>query len=144
MNITYGSAGTEDIAPLYALCRQLIEDYENLELIDLDNVLGWVRRKLETCITDYTVIYADGIKAGYYHFYTNADGKFELDDLYIFPEFQGRGIGSMAIGKCCASVNEPVMLYVFAKNQRAVSLYQRLGFSIVKTINDSRYIMERN
>ncbi len=42
---------------------------------------------------------------------------------------------------CCASVNKPVMLYVFIKNERAISLYERLGFEVSKTINDSRYIM---
>ena len=34
-------------------------------------------------------------------------------------------------------------LYVFIKNQRAVSLYQRLDFEIVRTVNNSRYIMKK-
>ena len=66
---------------------------------------------------------------------------YELDDLYLFPEFQNKGIGSMVIKKCCLAVNEPVMLYVFVRNDRAVTLYKRLGFEIIKTINESRYIM---
>lgn len=36
------------------------------------------------------------------------------------------------------------MLYVFSKNQGAVSLYKRLGFEIIKTVNSSRYIMRRD
>lgn len=144
MQITYQTATVEDIGPIYAFCKQLIEDYEQLDTIDLPKVLQWVRRKIETQIDQYSVIYADGQKAGYYRFYQNEDGAFEIDDLYIFAPFQNRGIGSGVIGKCCAAVNAPVMLYVFIRNTRAVALYERLGFAVTQTIGSSRYIMKRS
>lgn len=34
MKITYKSANTEDIEPIYEFCEQLIQKYECLELID--------------------------------------------------------------------------------------------------------------
>ena len=92
MELTYKSAKAEDIEPVYALCKALIEKYEQPETVDLPKVLRWVRHKIETSIGEYTVVCADGRKAGYYHFYKNEDGMFELDDLYVFPEFQNRGI----------------------------------------------------
>ena len=121
MNITYEKAKIEDIEPIYELCKQLILDYEDLEKIDVSKVLDWVREKIESSIEQYTVIYADDRKAGYYHFYKNEDGQYEIDDLYIFSEFQNKGLGSKLIAKCCQSVNEPIMLYVFIKNNRAVT-----------------------
>ena len=141
MEIAYKQATKADIGTIFDLCNQLILDYENLDSIDYPRVIQWVRQKIETSILEYTAIYADGQKAGYYHFFKNEDGQFELDDLYVFPEFQNKGIGSEVIRKCCASVNAPVMLYVFTKNQRAVSLYRRLGFVITETVHSSRYIM---
>lgn len=144
MVITYQQATPEDIAPIYELCKQLIYTYENLEAIDVHKVMNWVQRKIESSICQYTAVYANGQKAGYYHFYQNEDGQFELDDLYVFPQFQNQGIGTAIIEKCCASVASPVMLYVFIKNHRAVALYQRLGFTMIKTVNDSRYIMQKN
>lgn len=143
MEITYCNATAEDIEPIYILCRQLIDSYENLEAIDYPKVLQWVRRKIEKSIDEYTVIEADGQKAGYFRFCQNGDGLHEIDDLYVFPAFQNRGIGSAVIEKCCRSCREDVMLYVFSKNTRAVSLYQRLGFEIVETVRNSRYIMKR-
>lgn len=143
MKLIYKPAAAEDIEPVFALCKNLIEQYENPESIDLPKVLRWVRRKLETAIGEYTVIYLENQKAGYCHFYKNEDGQYELDDLYVFPEFQNRGIGTAVIKHCCASVQAPVMLYVFIRNTGAVALYERLGFTVVETVHGSRYIMQR-
>ena len=67
----------------------------------------------------------------------------EIDDLYIFPEFQNQGIGTAVIRKCCES-RLPVMLYVFTRNTGAFALYRRLGFRVTETIGNSRCIMVRN
>ena len=144
MNITYDKATNADIEPIYQLCKQLIDDYENVKKIDYDKVLQWVHKKIENSIDEYTVVSVDNKKAGYYHFYKNEDWEYELDDLYIFSEYQNQGIGSEIIKKCCYLIDEPVQLYVFIKNQRAVSLYKRHGFEIIETLNNSRYIMRRD
>ena len=143
MELTYCSAAAQDIEPIFDLCRQLIDAYEDLESIDYPRVLKWVHRKIETSIGKYTAVFADGQKAGYYHFFQNEDGVFELDDLYIFPAFQNQGIGTAVIQKCCDSVKEPVMLYVFTGNRGAVSLYQRLGFEITERVSKSRCVMKK-
>lgn len=141
MNITFEKAAKDDIEPIYELCRQLIGKYERLETIDYPQVMNWVRRKIESSVDEYTAVYVNGVKAAYYHFYKNENAQFEIDDLYVFPEFRNKGIGSEIVKRCCMSVNEPVILYVFIGNERAVSLYKRLGFTIIETIGDSRYIM---
>ena len=143
MDITYDKARNSDIEPIYQLCKQLIDDYENVNNIDYDKVLQWVHKKIENSIDEYTVVSVDNKKAGYYHFYKNEDGEYELDDLYIFAEYQNQGIGSEIIKKCCNSIDAPIILYVFIENQRAVSLYKRHGFEIIETLNNSRYIMRR-
>ena len=143
MRLSYSPAQPEDIDKIYLLCKSLIQQYEQLDAIDLPKVLRWVRQKLETSIGEYVVIHADGQKAGYYHFYRNEDGLLELDDLYLFPPFQNQGIGTAVIQKCCASSTEPILLYVFARNTRAVALYERLGFQITATVHQTRYIMKR-
>ena len=144
MELVQKPATKEDIDVIFQLCRQLIEDYERPESIDYPKVLAWVQKKLEDSVGEYTAVYVNGQKAGFYHFFRNEEGLFELDDLYIFPEFQNRGIGTQIIGQCCARVREPVMLYVFIRNSGAVRLYRRLGFQVTQTIHGSRYIMLRN
>ena len=143
MKLTYQNATVEDIQPIFCLCKGLIDAYEDLGSIDYPGVLQWVYRKIEASIGEYTTVLIDGQTAGYYHFYRNEDGIYELDDLYILPGFQNRGIGTAVIRSCCESVREPVMLYVFAGNEGAIALYQRLGFEITETVHESRYIMRR-
>lgn len=142
MRLSYQLALPEDVDTIFRFNKDLIDRYENIQDISYDGVLGWVRRKIEKAIHTYTRIYADGVHVGFYRFVANEE-KMELDDLYIFPEFQSRGIGTCVIEKCCVETEKPVMLYVFIRNTGAWKLYQRLGFEIRENIRGSRYIMVR-
>ena len=104
---------------------------EPLFYIKYPKVLAWVRRKIEENIAEYRRILRDGIHVGYYRLAPDDDGR-ELDDLYIFPEFQNRGIGTAVIRQCCAQ--GPVNLYVFTKNTGALALYRRLGFREIRQV----------
>lgn len=142
MKLQFAPATECDIERIYASNKELIDTYEDIENIDYEKVLKWVYKKIETCIEEYVAVSLKGKKVGYYHFYPS-EGKMELDDLYIFPEFRSKGIGSAIIQKCMEESNSTIFLYVFAKNVRAIALYEKLGFKIVKNIKDTRYIMER-
>ena len=143
MNLTFAPAEKPDINAIYSFSKALIDEYEDLQSIDYEKVLAWVRRKIENHIGEYACIFRDGQKAGFYHL-SSADGMMEIDDLYIFPEFRCQGIGTAVIEKCCAETELPVMLYVFTRNTGAFSLYERLGFRVTETIGQSRCIMVKN
>lgn len=142
MELSFKAATHQDAEQIFRLNKELIDRYEDLQSIPYEEVLNWVRRKIEKNIHSYTRIYADEAHVGFYRFVPNGD-KMELDDLYVFSEYQGRGIGRRVIEKCCTETNLPVMLYVFIRNTGAWKLYQRLGFEIRETVHDSRYIMVR-
>lgn len=142
MKLSYTCATEEDIEAVFSFCRELILSYEDLEHIDLDAVLAWVRRKLAKQIGEYTCVWQNGEKVGYFHF-TPSQGEMELDDLYLFPAYRGQGIGTAVLEHCLASTKLPVFLYVFCRNTRAVALYERMGFAVVQTIPNSRYRMRR-
>lgn len=142
MELKFERASGADVEAIFALSKALIDQYEDVESIDYDKVLQWVRRKIDTQIGEYQRVLMDGDLAGYVHFHLDGE-RMELDDLYILPEYRGRGIGTAVVEKCCAETEKPVYLYVFRRNEGAVRLYRRLGFEIVQEVGSSRYIMQR-
>ena len=142
MKLEYTVAQNEDIEVIFSMSRELIDSYEDTGSIDYDKVIQWMRSKIEQHIGDYVCVFADGKKAGYYRF-CPFDGRMELDDLYVLPEYRGKGIGSSVIRRCCGPTDLPVFLYVFSANRRAIALYERMGFQITQRVSPTRYIMER-
>lgn len=143
MNLNYQLATNQDIEMIYELNRALIDQYETIEAINYEYVLKWVRHKIETHINNYQVIWYEGKKVGYFYFHEE-DGQFELDDLYIFEEYQSQGIGSEVLTHCveyAKQQNQNIFLYVFAQNKGAIKLYQKFEFKIIEKIKKTRYIM---
>ena len=141
MSLNYEVATADDIDLIYEFNEFLIESYEDLQNIEFDKVLSWVRRKIETHINEYRRIIYNGELVGYFRFYQDGD-RMELDDLYIFPDYRNQQIGTRVVEKCLSETNLPVYLYVFIKNSKAVALYERLGFHVIETIKNTRYIMQ--
>ncbi len=140
MKLQFKPAQKSDIDIIFSLNKELIDTYENVKSIEYGKVLEWVYKKIEEHINEYMCIIVDNQKAGYYYFHQINEGM-EIDDLYIFPEFQNKGIGTAIIKKCCSETCKPVYLYVFSGNKKAIALYEKLGFRIIKEIRDTRYLM---
>ena len=140
--LTYETARAEDVERLFALEKGLIDAYEDRESIDYEKVLGWVERKLEKQVGEFTRVLRDGELVGYYHL-TPSGEKWELDDLFVLPGYQGQGIGTAVLERCFAQAEGPIFLYVFVRNTGAVRLYERMGFRVTERVGKTRYIMER-
>ncbi|WP_367270325.1 GNAT family N-acetyltransferase [uncultured Lactobacillus sp.] len=52
----------------------------------------------------------------------------ELTYIYVHPDFQGNGIGFALAKKALLNLERPVTLDVFVENEKAKSLYRKLGF----------------
>ena len=141
MELTYCPARPEDAPVIFGFAKKLIERYETDPALDLEMALGWTKRKIEKRINEYTRVLFDGEVAGYYRFAPDAE-RMELDDLYVLPEYRGRGVGTAVLRRCLAQ-GKPVYLYVFTGNVRAVALYEREGFRKVEDVSPTRCIMAR-
>lgn len=60
----------------------------------------------------------------------------EIDDLIVNCKYQGRGYGKKILLWALENIcSDRVILHVAEWNERAVYLYKKIGFEIVKTIN---------
>lgn len=69
----------------------------------------------------------------------------KLNQIYILPEYQGRGIGTACTRRVieeAAACGLTVRLQVLKVNPRAILLYQRLGFERIGE-SDTHVLMER-
>jgi ribosomal protein S18 acetylase RimI-like enzyme len=69
--------------------------------------------------------------------------EFQLREIYVGPDYQGRGIGSLLIGRLLSQAalqSKPVKLQVLKVNLRARRLYEGLGFRVIEE-SDKHYIM---
>ncbi len=72
--------------------------------------------------------------------------RLKVDQIYILPEYQGRGIGAACMRDIIDDANQeqkPVTLQVLKINTRATAFYQRLGFTIVDE-NSIHFQMKRH
>lgn len=140
--LEFKKAEQGDVESICEMDKKLIRQYEDPTVVDLHRALAWTRTKIEGNYEAYTCVWKDGVKAGYYHLIPQPDLRLELDDVLILPAFRGQGIGTAVLQKIIAEADEPIYLYVFQKNTRAVSLYEKMGFAVTKIISPTRMIME--
>lgn len=79
----------------------------------------------------------DGDTVGFLHLGSRGGEIDWLEDLFVLPEYQGRGIGSQAVRLAEAMVrqySQSMYIEAAARNERAVRLYRRLGYDCLNTV----------
>lgn len=83
--------------------------------------------------------------------YLPEDGQAFLYDIYIYPDFQGKGFGKMAMDlaerEALRAGATTLSLHVFGNNARARNLYSKLGFEetnirMKKTLSSRQVVSE--
>jgi len=140
MNLRFVNAEASDIPVIFTQAKALVDTYEDLSAIDYDKVIAWMERKITKHISGYRCAVLGSEKCAYWRLCE--DG--ELDDLYVLPAFRSKGIGSAILEECIAESKAPLWLYVFSRNTRAISFYERFGFTVREAVGSTRLIMSRN
>lgn len=93
---------------------------------------------------DLRIIQFNGTDVGFLSTSSTPDAL-KVDQIYILPEYQGRGIGAACMRGIIDDANlerKPVTLQVLRINNRATAFYQRLGFTIVDE-NSTHFQMKK-
>lgn len=137
LSIRKARAGDSEF--IFAIKKEAFRDY-------VEQVSGWDeyhQRELHNtrfASHDFRIIQFRGIDVGFFAT-SSASGAVKLHQLFILPEYQGRGIGSACMTRIVDEANltqKPVMLQALKINTRAIAFYQRLGFTIAD--DDARHV----
>ena len=105
----------------------------------VEQVWGWddnYQRELHNrrfAAQDIQIIQFRGIDVGFLAT-SSTHNMLKVNQLFILPEYQGKGIGSACMTRIVDDANleeKPVVLQVLKVNTRGVVFYRRLGFAIV-------------
>jgi GNAT superfamily N-acetyltransferase len=87
-----------------------------------DWVKDHVMRDLEVRIAE-----RDGVIAGF-----SALHQGTIEHLYVHPDHQDKGVGSLLLEEAKARVPEGLELWTFQRNERARRFYEGRGFRLIK------------
>ena len=117
---------------IYMYSKDLAEDERN-------KISEYVITSVNEMFKDYYNIIIDDKIIGSILLKDMPQGKL-LDEIYLEKDFRNTGIGTDIIRKMLKK-NRNIYLWVYKENEKAISLYNRLGFIIVDE-TDSRYYMK--
>lgn len=127
-----------DILIKYKL-NSIIEYASDLSNKELDEINTYVKDNVLKQIRNYKLINIDGNIVGCILVENKDDGVI-IDELYIEEKYRNNGIGTDLINNVISN-NNIVYLWVYKLNVKAIRLYKRLGFIIIKE-TENRYYMK--
>ena len=130
----------EDINRLIEYKKRTIYEYaKDLSDEEINKINNYVVSEVPKLINDYCIIIVDNKIVGCLLLTNKDDGKL-LDEIYLEEEYRNKGIGTDII-KDILNNNDIVYLWVYKENEKAISLYRKLGFNIIEE-TESRYYMK--
>ena len=91
-------------------------------------------------------IYKDGQLAGFY-WTEHREDTLHLHGLILKPEFRGQGIGTTVLNRLsddCHGRLDRIELGVYQDNAGAIRLYKRMGFEIIRNLEDLHfYVLQK-
>lgn len=134
-------SSSEDIDRLIDYKKRTIYEYaKDLSEDEINKINNYVNNEVPKQLNDYSNIIVDNKDVGCV-LITNKDDGVLLDEIYLEEEYRNKGIGTDII-KNVLKDNNIVYLWVYKKNEKAVSLYKKLGFKVIEE-TESRYYMTR-
>lgn len=131
-----------DINRLIEYKKRTIYEYaKDLSAEEINKINRYITSEVPKLINVYCNIMVDNKIIGCLLLTNKDDGKL-LDEIYLEKVYRNKGIGTEII-RDILSNNDIVYLWVYKKNDKAISLYRKLGFNVIEE-TESRYYMKYN
>ena len=142
MEYKLSKSSEKDINRLIEYKNRTIYQYaKDLSNEEIDRINKYVTSEVPRLINDYCNIIVDNKIIGCI-LLTNNDNCKLLDEIYLEEEYRNKGIGTKIIMDILNN-NDVVYLWVYKENEKAISLYKKLGFNVIEE-TESRYYMKYN
>lgn len=135
-------SSSNDINRLIEYKKRTIYEYaKDLSAEEINKINRYITSEVPKLINVYCNIMVDNKIIGCLLLTNKDDGKL-LDEIYLEKVYRNKGIGTEIIMDILSN-NDIVYLWVYKKNDKAISLYRKLGFNVIEE-TESRYYMKYN
>ena len=142
MEYKLSNSSNKDINRLIEYKKRTIYQYaKDLSNEEIDKINKYIINGIPRLINDYSNIIVDNKIVDCLLLINKDDGKL-LDEIYLEEEYRNKGIGTEIINDILNN-NDVVYLWVYKENEKAISLYKKLGFNVIEE-TESRYCMKYN
>ena len=140
MNYILVKSSNDDVDKLIEYKKETVFKYaNNLSEEEKNKISNYINNNIASEIKNYcNIVIIDNI-VGCLLLIDKEDGKL-LDEIYLKKEYRNKGIGTDII-KNIIKENNIIYLWVYKSNTKAISLYKKLGFSIIQE-EKTRYYMK--
>lgn len=119
--------------------------FNSKEILDLDKnemekIVNYSEEEIRENLSDYKLVVKDEAIIGTFAIVDYNDGKL-IDTIYLNTNYRNQGIGSKIINKIIETNYEPIYLWVYKSNERAINLYKRFGFKVEEE-TETRFFMK--
>ncbi|MGN1344321.1 MAG: GNAT family N-acetyltransferase [Traorella sp.] len=107
-------------------------DYDQPIEETLEDLQEWTKKGHQMYLIQYEMNYV-----GFVHLGSRGCEIDWLEDIFVLDEYQGKGIGTYTISlveDIVKKYSDSLYIEAAARNQRAIQLYQRLGYNCLNTI----------
>lgn len=119
--------------------KSILEYALELSNQEMNEIQTYVEKMVPIQLKNYQMILVDNKKVGCLLVEKQEDGVL-LDEIYLEEPYRNKGIGTSMIQNIINQYN-PIYLWVYKRNQKAISLYHKLGFRVERE-TDNRYYMK--
>ncbi len=135
-------SSSNDVNRLIEYKKRTIYEYaKDLSAEEINKINRYITSEVPKLIDVYCNIMVDNKIIGCLLLTNKDDGKL-LDEIYLEKVYRNKGIGTEII-RDILSNNDIVYLWVYKENEKAISLYKKLGFNVIDE-TESRYYMKYN
>ncbi len=130
--VSFRKARASDSEFIFTVKKAAYREYVE-QVWGWDDNYQWERHNKEFASHDFHIIQFNGTDVGILVISHTSDAL-KINQIYILPEYQGKGIGSACLARIIDDANleeKSVVLQVLKVNTRGIDLYRRLGFTIV-------------
>ena len=140
MNYILVKSSNDDVDKLIEYKKETVFKYaNNLSEEEKNKINNYINNNIPREIKNYCNIVVNDNIVGCLLLIDKEDSKL-LDEIYLKKEYRNKGIGTDII-KNITKENNIIYLWVYKSNTRAISLYKKLGFSIIQE-EKTRYYMK--